>query len=180
MDRTGVRARFQFLPHVCREVMGDMNVDGEFADAANRRSRHFLADIDRGAGEIPIVALRHDPHDRQHAGSQCRRDEVGRRKRLSLSMVINRWIGEERGAAGAMRGFAAEVAEVADVDVDHEVWMLKKGRDDQVESDIPSCGVLSARPPCQGKRSIPGKRSDCCSSRNSDRPIVIPSCPAAG
>lgn len=42
------------------------------------------------------------------------------RKRFTAPVVIDRRIGYERGSGRTVRGFAAQVAEVLDVDFDHE------------------------------------------------------------
>ena len=59
------------------------------------------------------MTVRDDSHDRHHAGWQGRCDQIGRRKRFALAVVVDRSIGEERGLRRTMHRRAAEVPFVA-------------------------------------------------------------------
>ena len=60
------------------------------------------------------MAFGHDPHDGRHTGGQGSGNEIGRRKTLSFSLVVDRGVGGELGAGRTVDGLAVKLPLVAD------------------------------------------------------------------
>ena len=65
----------QRLPRLLAVVAGDPQRHRQIADAPRRIGDHALLDLRGGARERPSVALRDDPHRRQHARPERGRDQ---------------------------------------------------------------------------------------------------------
>ena len=50
--------------------------------------RKDLPDLHLQAGNVQIIALGHDSHDRRHAGAQRSGDQVSGRKRFTFAFVV--------------------------------------------------------------------------------------------
>ena len=85
-----------------------------------RIGAHLLHRLHRHPLQLEPVPLGRDPHDRGHTGGQSRGHEIGGRKTLPLSLVIDRGIGGELGAGRTMQRFAMKLALVTDGDLDRQ------------------------------------------------------------
>ena len=110
---------------------GDDDLGGKTGNSSRRFRSHVFLDFHRRSGEVDLVALRIDPHDRHHARAQGGRDQVSGGIVFSTSVVVDGGVRLERGTRGAMGGRAAEGAFVDSLDFDHvrEYWVrVSRGR----------------------------------------------------
>ena len=94
------------------------DVDLELGDAAGRRGRHVLGDGGVRAAEIEARVAGMDAEDGEEAGRHGGGGEVGRREAFALALVVDRGVGHDDVARGAVHGADVEVTEVFAGDVD--------------------------------------------------------------
>jgi len=67
---------------------------------------------------------RKDPHHRQHAGPEGRRDEIGRRKGFALAVVIERGVCQKLDLGRTMCGGAAQLSAINNVDLNAHIKVI--------------------------------------------------------
>ena len=93
MNRTTEGGCFQqfFLRMILWKWNGDFRFKCD--NSSGRIGAHFFGCFDLHALKVDRVSLGRDSHDRGHTGGQRGRDEIGRRKRFALSLVVDGGVG---------------------------------------------------------------------------------------
>lgn len=84
---------FQGAPARVGRRQRQMNIDLQFADPAYRLLNHLLGDGDPGAAQVNLVPGGEDPHDRGHTASERGGHQIGRRKSLAFTAIVDRRVG---------------------------------------------------------------------------------------
>ena len=97
-------------------IPGKWNGDRRFEchNSPWRIGAHFFGCLDLHALEVERVSFRCNPHNRGHTCRQSGGDKIGRRKRFTLSLVVDGSIGFQFGPRRTMSGRAVQLALVGD------------------------------------------------------------------
>ena len=92
-------------------------------NSSGRIGAHFFGCFDLHALKVDRVSLGRDSHDRGHTGGQRGRDEIGRRKRFALSLVVDGSIGFQFGSRRAVKRRAVQLPFVPNGNFNQGSWL---------------------------------------------------------
>ena len=117
--RTGHGGSFELRP--IRMVLGKWHLEFDFdtGDTPRGIGAHVLEHFDPGPVELESIALCHDPHNCEHACSQCGCHEIGGRESLASAVVVDWGVGYQGVTGRAVFCAAAELALIADLNLYH-------------------------------------------------------------
>lgn len=108
------------LSHCFFDCNWNMNNDDDSGDFSHRECGHVLFNVERRAGEVEACPLGDDGHSSHHARAQRGGQEIGWGERKPSAVVVERGIGDDFHAAGAVFCDASESIFIGGRDVDHE------------------------------------------------------------
>ena len=114
-----VTGLLQHRPLLGIEMGWELDPHRELGDLARHLGGHGFLHPGGAALQGPAMAPGHNPHDREDAGTEGRRHQVGGGKALALALVIGGGVGFQQGAGGAVAGTAAQRALIAALDAGH-------------------------------------------------------------
>ena len=84
---------------------------------------HFFRRFNGHPLQFDGVAFGRNPHDRRHACRQSSRNEIGRRKRFALSLVVDGSIGFQFGSRRAVKRRAVQLPFVPNGNFNQGSWL---------------------------------------------------------
>ena len=110
--------RFQPLAIIVTylQTLGETHRRAQRTDPPNGFLHHLFDDVDLRALQVDLMAFRDQPENGHYTGAKRRRNQIGGRKRLAASTVVQRCVGAQTHLARAMRGGAVKLTIVNGVD----------------------------------------------------------------
>ena len=94
------------------ESRGKRQIHRQALHAARPILGHAFLYIGLGSLQRPSSAFRRDAHDREDAGGQCGGQQIGWRKLLAESLIVERGVRAQQSPRCCVNGFAVKVAGV--------------------------------------------------------------------